>query len=191
MIRARAGGQNDAARNTRCGRRQRGDQDFLRVRVCGFLLCAQLRSWEKRPHRLLAAKHQSLLHLAGQAPCRTRPSCKRSAGWLCLAHGAENLPGLFRWRRARPRFEDLERRALDRVGKSALMPNGPAATPKAEACLKPERIPRAEANRANVRLVEQFLCEARRRRGRNRNLETVVASENSVPLTRGQQQIRA
>jgi hypothetical protein len=25
-------------------------------------------------------------------PCRTRPSCKRSASWFCLAHGAENLP---------------------------------------------------------------------------------------------------
>src|ERR1700680_2459885 len=46
---------------------------------------------------------------------------------------------------------------------------------KAEACLKPERIPRTEANRANVRLVEQFLCEVRRRRRRNRNLETVLA----------------
>src|ERR1700730_1399072 len=47
---------------------------------------------------------------------------------------------------------------------------------KAEVCLQPERIPGAEANRANVRLVEQFLGEARRRRRRNRNLETVLAS---------------
>src|ERR1700730_18845097 len=46
---------------------------------------------------------------------------------------------------------------------------------KEEACLKPERIPRAEANRANVRLVEQFLREAKRRRRRKRNLETVLA----------------
>jgi hypothetical protein len=46
----------------------------------------------------------------------TRPPCKRSASCFCLAHGAENLP-------------DLERQAMDRVGKSAPMSNGPAATP--------------------------------------------------------------
>ena len=92
------------------------------------------------------------------------------------------LPSAWRGKLARfvpvaPRastLEDLERRALERVGKSALMSNGSAATPKAEACLsRSESL--AEANRANVRLVEQFLCEARRRRGRNRNLETVLA----------------
>jgi hypothetical protein len=40
MIRAWAGGQSDAVRNTRCGRRERGDQAFRRVRVYGCSRCA-------------------------------------------------------------------------------------------------------------------------------------------------------
>jgi hypothetical protein len=151
----------------------------------GFLRCAQLRSREKRSHRLLAgrfrrmrnansrmsaaardrrrdgmscrasmaalrkapttssagalkdagaarvvpaqipAKHQ-IAFTSGQS--RARPSCKPSASWFLLAHGAENLPGLFRAPRASA-LEDLERQAMDRVGKSTPMSNGPAATP--------------------------------------------------------------
>ena len=33
----------------------------------------------------VSAKHQSLLHLVGQAPWPTRPFCKKSVSWFCLA----------------------------------------------------------------------------------------------------------
>jgi hypothetical protein len=47
-------------------------------------------------------------------------SCKRSASWFCLVWRGK-LTRFVPGPRARPRLRDLERRAIDRVGKSAPM----------------------------------------------------------------------
>jgi hypothetical protein len=177
-------GTKRAARNTRCGRRERGDQAFRRVRLRLFALRAttelgeaiasalgpplsahEERQFEDGEHKtrpletvggmdvyvvqMAVLRKAPTTSSAGscfslarsrtpgrRAWCRpgfrpninrftsgqsdalagTRPSCKRSASWFCLAHDAENLLGLFRWRRARPR-----------LGKECPMSNGPAA----------------------------------------------------------------
>ena len=89
------------------------------------LRLAQRHVWRKAARLSSVAEHQ-IAFTSGQS--RARPSCKPSASWFLLAHGAENLPGLFRAPRASA-LEDLERQAMDRVGKSTPMSNGPAATP--------------------------------------------------------------
>ena len=88
MIRAWAGGQSDAARNTRCG-----DQAFRRVRVYGCTRCAQLRSWEKRSHRLLARRLRRMKNANSRMASTKRGRSRPSAGWMyCLVRSLHGGP---------------------------------------------------------------------------------------------------
>ena len=88
MICAWAGGQSDAARNTRCG-----DQALRRVRVYGCTRCVQLRSWEKRSHRLLARRLRRMKNANSRMASTKRGRSRPSAGWMyCLVRSLHGGP---------------------------------------------------------------------------------------------------